>query len=101
MKIIALYVLACVCVSISAFSSTQKAIRGDVTLAIADKDSDLMRWARSARSAGRYVSEMKKMYQPALCPLIFRVPSLSIIYFGSANISFPHHTTVIASAVDI
>jgi len=52
MKIIALYILACVCVSISAFSSTQKAIRGDVTLAMADKDSDLMRWARSARSAG-------------------------------------------------
>ena len=57
MKFLAIYFLAYVCVTVSAFSSTQSVNRRDVSLAMSDKDSDFMRWARSARSAGRYESQ--------------------------------------------
>ncbi|KAL3935509.1 MAG: hypothetical protein SGBAC_008982 [Bacillariaceae sp.] len=54
MKVLAIYFLTYLCISVSSFSSTQKSSRIDVSLSMAadDKNSDLMRWARSARSAG-------------------------------------------------
>jgi len=53
MRGLVIFLLAYFFSSVYAFSSTQNSIRRDVSLSMSsDKNSDMMRWARSSRSAG-------------------------------------------------
>lgn len=53
MRGVLVFVLACLSISVSAFSPAQNTIRRDVSLAMSDdKNSDLLRFSRSSRSAG-------------------------------------------------